>query len=182
MGFGQIGSKQKWLRAHRDFEWPDQYARESLADATLFFDRYLKGIRNGWESTPRVRLDIMDAYDFDYQLQRPENEFPLERTEYKKLYLDGAKRALSPAFVERESESHYDGNLGKATFDITFDEETELTGFMKLHLWVEAEGNDDMDLFVAVQKLDQSGKWLPTMAGQTSSRLSGQAPGLSAGD
>jgi len=33
---------------------------------------------------------------------------------------------------------------------------------MKLHLWVEADGNDDMDLFVAVQKLDAKGKWLPT--------------------
>ena len=32
---------------------------------------------------------------------------------------------------------------------------------MKLHLWVEADGNDDMDLFVAIQKLDKHGKWLP---------------------
>ena len=62
----------------------------------------------------------------------------------------------------RESQVHYDGNLGKATFDITFDKETELTGYMKLHLWVEADGNDDMDLFVAIQKLDKNGKWLPT--------------------
>ncbi|MCE5253163.1 MAG: acyl esterase, partial [Actinomycetia bacterium] len=46
-------------------------------------------------------------------------------------------------------------------FDITFDEETELTGYMKLRLWVEAEDNDDMDLFVTVQKLDPKGKWLP---------------------
>ena len=60
-----------------------------------------------------------------------------------------------------ESKCHYDANKGKATFDITFDEETELTGYMKLHLWVEADGNDDMDLFVAIQKLDAKGKWLP---------------------
>ena len=63
---------------------------------------------------------------------------------------------------QRESQIHYDANLGKATFDISFEKETELTGYMKLHLWVEADGNDDMDLFVAIQKLDKNGKWLPT--------------------
>jgi uncharacterized protein len=161
MGFRFISSKMKWLRAHRDFEWADQYTRENLAEATLFFDRYLKGIRNGWESTPRVRLDVMDAYDFDYQLKRGEKEFPLARTEYRKLYLDAANRALSETPVLRESNCHYEAKRGKATFDITFDEETELTGYMKLRLWVEADGNDDMDLFVTIQKLDAKGKWLP---------------------
>ncbi len=162
MGFRHISSKQKWLRGHRDFEWPDQYSREGLAEATLFFDRFLKGIRNGFDATPKVRLDVMDAYDFDDQLGRPEDDFPLPRTEYRKLYLDAANRSLSQTPVARESKCHYDANKGKATFDITFDEETELTGYMKLHLWVEADGNDDMDLFIAVQKLDAKGKWLPT--------------------
>jgi hypothetical protein len=161
-GFRQISSTQKWLRSHRDFEWPDQYSRESLDDLTRFFDRYLKGIRNGWESTPRVRLAVMDAYDFDYQVNRPENEFPLARTEYRKLYVDAANRALCEGPVSRESQIHYDAKLGKATFDISLEKETELTGYMKLHLWVEADGNDDMDLFVAIQKLDKHGKWLPT--------------------
>ena len=104
----------------------------------------------------------MDAYDFDYQVARPENEFPLARTEYRKLYIDAANSALRANPPASESQIHYDGNLGKATFDITFDKETELTGYMKLHLWVEADGNDDMDLFVAIQKLDKNGKWLPT--------------------
>ena len=162
MGFRHISSDKKWLRAHRDFEWPDQYSRESLADATCFFDRYLKGIHNGWESTPRVRLDVMDAYDFDYQVGRPEEDFPLARTEYRRLYLNASNRTLSEAPVSRESEVHYDANLGKATFDMTFEEETELTGYVKLRLWVEADGNDDMDLFIAVKKLDGNGKWLPT--------------------
>jgi len=162
-GFRQISSKQKWLRTHRDFEWPDQYQRENLDDLNRFFDRYLKGIRNGWESTPRVRLAVMDAYDFDFETARAEKEFPLARTEYRKLYVDGAARAMSENPVARESKIHYDAKKGKATFDITFDKETELTGYMKLHLWMEADGNDDMDLFVAIQKLDAKGKWLPTL-------------------
>jgi predicted acyl esterase len=163
MGYMHISSKQKWLRGHREFEWPDQYSRLGLEEATLFFDRFLKGIRNGFDGTPKVRLDVMDAYDFDNQLLRPEEDFPLPRTEYKKLYLDAANRSLSQTPVERESNCHYDGNKGKATFDITFDEETEFTGFMKLHMWVEADGNDDMDLLIAIKKLDPTGKWLPTL-------------------
>ena len=163
-GFMKISSEQKWFRLHRDFEWPDQYSRLGIDELTRFFDRYLKGIHNGWESTPRVRLDVMDAYDFDYQLLRPELDWPIPRTEFKRLYLDARSRSMSLEPQTVESKFRYDGNLGKATFDMTFDEETELTGPMLLHLWVESEGYDDMDMFVAVQKLDEKGKWLPTLA------------------
>jgi predicted acyl esterase len=159
--FRHISSKKKWMRAHRDFEWPDMRSRESIDDLTRFFDRYLKGIRNGWESTPPVRLAVMDAYDFDYAVDRPETDWPLSRTEHRRLYVDAANRALSKKPVASESKIKYDAEAGKATFDMSFDEETELTGYMKLRLWVEAEGSDEMDLFVAVQKLDKVGKWLP---------------------
>ncbi|MDR0719928.1 MAG: CocE/NonD family hydrolase [Treponema sp.] len=160
--FQRIRSKQKWIRIHRDFEWADYYNGDNIADLTRFFDRYLKGIRNGWESTPTVRLDVMDAYDFDYQIKRAEENFPLDRTVYKKLYLDAAKGALSYELPANNTKVRYTAKKGRATFDIKFDEDTELTGYMKLHLWVEAEGHDDMDLFVSVQKLDKDGKFLPT--------------------
>jgi len=162
-GFRKINSKQKWFRAHRDFEWPDQYSKLGLEELQRFFDRFLKGIRNGWDSTPRVRIDVMDAYDYDYQLLRPEADWPIPRTEYKKLYLDAKNRSMCFDQPSVESKCHYDANLGKATFDITFNELTEITGHMLLKLWVEADGNDDMDMFVAVQKLDAKGKWLPTL-------------------
>jgi len=161
-GFRHISSKQKWIRIHRDFEWADYYARENIADLTMFFDRYLKGIRNGWESTPRVRLDVMDAYDFDYQLKRAEDDFPLERTVYKKYYLDADNRSLKTKMPKKATKASYDSKKGKTTFDIKFDEDTEFTGYMKLRLWVEADGNDDMDIFCAIQKLDADGKFLPT--------------------
>ena len=43
------------------------------------------------------------------------------------------------------------------SFLTRFDEETVLVGYPKAHLWVEARGADDMDLFVLVQKLDAYG-------------------------
>ncbi|MEM2455313.1 MAG: CocE/NonD family hydrolase C-terminal non-catalytic domain-containing protein, partial [Candidatus Bathyarchaeia archaeon] len=42
-------------------------------------------------------------------------------------------------------------------FTITFNEDVEITGYLRLHLWVEVEGAIDMDLFVLVQKLDAQG-------------------------
>ena len=42
---------------------------------------------------------------------------------------------------------------------------TEITGYMKLHLWVSAPDHDDMDLAVKVEKLSKDGKSLPDQAG-----------------
>jgi hypothetical protein len=160
-GFRRIASPQKWLRAHRDFEWPDYYTRRNMEDLRHFFDRYLKGIRNGWELTPAVRVDVMDAGDFDYQAERAEKEFPLARTHYQKLFLDAEAKSLSRNPIDKESSIGYEAGDGLATFDMTFDEDTELTGYMKLRLWVEARGANDTDLFVAVQKADGEGNFLP---------------------
>ena len=159
--FRKIRSRKKWMRAHRDFEWPDTYSEFGIHELKRFFDRYLKEIHNGWELTPRVRIEVMDSYDFNFQENRPEKEFPLARTQYKKLYVDAKNKALSFEPVSKESKISYEGEKGFTTFDIKFNEDTEITGYMKLRLWVEAEGNDDMDLFVAIQKLDEEGTWLP---------------------
>lgn len=160
-GFRKIKSRKKWLRVHREFEWPDSYNVQNLAELELFFERYLKDIRNCWESTPRVRLEVMDAKEFLYAKNRPETSYPLKRTEYKKLYLDAGNNALSWNPVETKTSYSYDGNTGVANFDIKFEEDVEITGYMKLHLWVEADGHDDMDMFVNIQKLDTKGEWLP---------------------
>jgi len=159
--FRRIKSQKKWLRAHREFEWPDAYGAAGLEDLKRFFDRYLKGIRNGWELTPRVRLEVMDAYEFDFATNRAEDRFPLKRTQYKKLHIDAGNGSMQAEPVVRESKVSYDGATGVVNFDMTFDEDTEITGYMKLRLWVEADGHDDMDLFVNIQKLDENGQWLP---------------------
>ncbi|MDK2808423.1 MAG: uncharacterized protein PWP24_1158 [Clostridiales bacterium] len=159
--FRKCKSRRKWMRMHRDFEWPDTYMPENLEDLKRFYDRYLKEIHTGWEMTPKVRIDIMDAYDCDYQVRRAENAFPLERTEYKKYYLDAAKMTMQDAPVAIESSVSYDANTEEAVFDMEFTEDTELTGYMFLRLFVEADGYDDMDLFVNIQKADANGSWLP---------------------
>ena len=93
--YNRCRSHFKWLRAHRDFEWPDTYDPYNLDELRKFYDRYLKGIHNGWEMMPKVRIDVMDAYDVDYQEQRAETAWPIKRTEYRKLYLDASTAKAS---------------------------------------------------------------------------------------
>jgi len=159
--FRKAKSRQKWLRMYRDFEWPMSYKPEALEDLKRFYDRYLKDIHNGWEMTPRVRIDIMDAYDYDYQTMRAETAFPLPRTEYKRYYLDASKMTMQDTPVPYTSSVSYDPDTEEAVFDMEFTEDTELTGYMYLHLFVEADGHDDMDMFVNIQKADENGNWLP---------------------
>ncbi len=158
----KIKSRRKWLRIHRDFEWPDLYCAAGLNDMKFFFDRYLKDISNGWEFTPKVRIEVMDAYDYDFQTNRAEESFPLKRTIYKKLYLNAEKNEMGYEPFTDETKVSYAGATGVTTFDYCFTEDTEITGFMKLHMWVKADGHDDMDLFINIQKLDEAGNFLPT--------------------
>lgn len=160
-GFRRIRSPKKWMRVHRDFEWPDTYRTQNLEDLRRFFDRYLKDIHNGWEMTPRVRLEVMDAFEYDFVSNRPEKSFPLDRTEYRKIYLDAASHGGSYDPVAETSEVVYDPKTETTTFNFVVPEETEISGYMKLHLWVESRGHDNMDLFPWIMKLDRDGNFLP---------------------
>lgn len=123
--FRKCKSRRKWMRMHRDFEWPDTYMPENLEDLKRFYDRYLKDIHNGWEMTPKVRVDIMDAYDCDFQVRRAEEAFPLKRTEYKRLYLDASTMSLGEANNPAAASVSYDANTEEAVFDMEFKEDTE---------------------------------------------------------
>ena len=161
-GFRRIRSRRKWLRIHRDMEWPDTYSPDNLMELKRFYDRYLKNIRNGWEFTPRVRHDLMDAYGFDYISNKEENEWPIARTEYKKLYLDVANNALCEEETAEEKEFSYDPKSEEpVVFEYTFKEDTELTGYFKLHLNVECRGYDNMDLFFWIKKFKANGEYVP---------------------
>lgn len=160
-GFRRIRSPKKWLRIHRDFEWPDDYRPENLVELRLFFDRYLKNIHNGWEFTPKIRMDVMDAFAYDMSSRREEKEFPLARTEYKKLYLNASHCDGGFEPFSTESEVVYDPKTETTTFNIPIKEDIEISGFMKLHLWVECRGHDNMDLFPWIMKLGQNKEYIP---------------------
>ena len=151
-GFRLISSKEKWLRVHNTQEWTDYYQPEHVEDLRRFFDHYTKGAANGWETTPKVRMAILDPGHTDI-LNRAEENFPPERVRFTKLYLDPKSSTLSREAAANVTVTRYKADRGSLNFRVKFDRDTELTGYMNLRLWVEAEGSDDMDLAVEVQKV-----------------------------
>jgi putative CocE/NonD family hydrolase len=143
---------------HGRKKWQYYYQPENVERLRLFFDRFLKGIENEVDSWPKVRLEVRDKF-YEGEI-RDEAEWPLARTRHEKLYLDAASKTLAPTSFGKESEIRYELD-GRAEFVYRFPETTELTGPMKLRVWVEAVGADDMDLFVGVQKLDAGGGLVP---------------------
>lgn len=156
--FNRLGTEQKWLDIHGRNKWAHMYTPESLRRQVAFFDRFLKGIDNEVDTWPKVRLEVREAIDVG--TERVEEAWPLARTVHTPFYLDAATRSLSASPVAEASSIAYDPTAGEpeAVFSHVFEEDTELTGYFKLKLWVEAEGADDMDLFAAVQKFDRAGE------------------------
>lgn len=165
-GYRRMASKEKWLRVHNTQEWFDYYTPENVEDLRRFFDHYLKGVDNGWEQTPKVRLSVLNPGGHDI-VGRAEEEFPLARTVYRKLYLSAADSTLLTALPEQENVNTYQSaaDCHQVNYRYRMDKPTEITGYMKLHLWVAAPDNDDMDLSVRVEKLSKDGQPIPDRTG-----------------
>ncbi|MFJ9889002.1 CocE/NonD family hydrolase [Streptomyces sp. NPDC091287] len=154
----RIASTDKWLRIHNSQEWPDYYDETNTEDLRRFFDRFLKGEDNGWEQTPRVRYSLLDLEGGD-RVNIPADEFPPAGVAPTKYYLDGRSRTLATAAPAAEATAGYTAgaNPDTVSFVTRFEHETVLVGYPRAQLWVEAQGSDDMDLFLLVQKLDAYG-------------------------
>jgi len=154
--FRKIASTDKYLLIHGRKKW--QFFRQMVDLQKQFFDRYLKGIDNSevkyW---PRIRLEVRERFYFGNY--RTENEWPLARTQYTKLFLN-ADGTLTNNPPQKESSVRYDAKTGSAQFEYKFNDKTQLTGYMKLKLWVQAEGNDNIDLFIGIEKYDRAGDFV----------------------
>ena len=154
----RMSSKEKWLRIHNTQEWPDYYDERNREDLLCFFDHFLKGVDNHWEQTPQVRYSLLDLEGGD-QVAIGADAFPPEGVSPTKFYLDADTRALGVEASSKKAAVRYvvGSTPGSVSFIHVFNDETVLVGYPKAHLWVEADGADDMDLFVLVQKLDVHG-------------------------
>ncbi|MEV7896897.1 CocE/NonD family hydrolase [Streptomyces cyaneofuscatus] len=154
----RMASEDKWLRVHNSQEWPDYYDAANTEDLRRFFDRFLKGEDNGWERTPRVRYSLLDLQGGD-RVDVPADQFPPADVTPVKYYLDGLSRSLVTEAPGVGATADYAVGAGPdlVSFVTRFAQETVLIGYPKAHLRVEAEGADDMDLFLLVQKLDAYG-------------------------
>jgi predicted acyl esterase len=180
-GWMELPHDNKWIRWSSYQEWYELYCVKS-ADEELhkYFDRYLKGIENGWEKdTPKVRWRVSPASlrscpVTDLSLRRSAlqfgdreaiddivyPDFPIPGTEYKEFFLQNGtltKEAPTEAIISTyDSESTTD----VVDFKYTFQEKTRLIGLPKAVIYVSCDDKDDMIVFVNLRKRDKDGNLL----------------------
>ena len=147
-GFVRAASKQKWLEVHGLEHWTEFYTRNGVTLQKRFFDHFLKGIDNEWRDQPPVQLQVRRVNGF---VERPENEWPLSRTQWTRLYFNPADCGLSGEPVDAEDSIEYEA-LGDGITFITppLEEETEITGPVAAKLFV-SSSTTDADLFVVLR-------------------------------
>ena len=155
-GFTRAASKKKWLEAHGGSHWAPFYTDYGVKLQKRFFDYFLKGKKNGWERQPRVLLWV--RHPGEKFVRREENEWPLKRTKWTKLYLDPQGMRLSNKPAAADKTVTYDGLGEGVTFSTPpLEKSTELTGPSALKLWV-SSATTDVDIFAVLRVFDPTGK------------------------
>lgn len=154
-GFMRAASQQKWLEAHGLEHWTHFYTDYGRSLQLRFFDHFLKGVDNGWDREPRVLLQVRHLMEF---AQRAEDAWPLASTQWTKLYLNPAERALSWEQAPDESAVTYEALGDGVTFTSpALDQAMEITGPVAAKLYV-ASNRIDADLFVALRAFAPDGQ------------------------
>jgi predicted acyl esterase len=147
-GFIRAASKEKWLEAHGIEHWTHFYTDYGRTLQKRFFDRFLKGDKKAWNREPRVRLQVRHLDRF---AERAEQEWPLKRTKWMKLYLDPADGSLKRKRPGRKAELSFDAQGGGLTFlSKPLAKETEITGPSAVKLFL-SSSTKDADLFVVLR-------------------------------
>lgn len=151
-GYKQAASKEKWLEIHGLEHWTHFYTDYGRNLQKRFFDYYLKGEANGWNSQSPVLLNIRDVNTFTL---REEEQWPLAGTKWTKIHLNPALQKLTNEVVQEVSSVEYDPFGGGVTFMTDpFAQKTELTGPMAAKLFISST-TTDADLFLTVRLFDQ---------------------------
>jgi len=147
-GFVRAASKQKWLEAHWLEHWTHFYTDYGRERQLAFFDRFLHGKDNGWDKRPSVALQVRHLDRFE---ERDENEWPLARTRWTRLYLDPARGALEEKQASGAAVVAF-AAMGEGVTFLTapLEADTEITGPSSLKLFV-SSSTRDTDLFVVLR-------------------------------
>ncbi len=147
-GFMRAASKQKWLEAHGIEHWTHFYTDYGRNLQLRFFDYFLHGKKNGWDKQPPVQLQVRHIDRF---VERSENEWPLKRTQWTKLYLDPAGRLAASKPSNKRSVLRFAATGDGVTFlTAPLERETEITGPSALKLCV-SSSTTDADIFVVLR-------------------------------
>ena len=147
-GFVRAAAKQKWLEAHGIEHWTHFYTDYGREQQLRFFDQFLHGKKDGWAKQPKVLLQVRHIDKF---VPRAENEWPLKRTRWTKLYLDPSAMTLTPTKPSGPLQLNFAAmGDGLAFLTPPLAKETEITGPSALKLFV-SSSTPDADIFVVLR-------------------------------
>jgi hypothetical protein len=154
-GFERAGSPRKWLEVHGDTHYTHFYSPYGYDIQRRFFDHFLKGIDNGWDTEPAVQLNIRRPGE-RFEL-RKEHEWPLARTRWTRYHLHTAPPSLDlepPRTAASTSYATMGDGLNFWLPPVT--EELEITGPMAARLYISSE-TPDADIFLVLRVFDPDG-------------------------
>ena len=178
-------SKQKKLRIHTGDHFRPFHSNEGKVDQLRFFDYWLKGMQNGIMDEPPIKLEIRTGGSKKPYAFRFENEWPLARTQWTKMYFS-IEKERSPDEAHTEGrlvaeqvatarQISYSGSnpnkagvgsgssapgIGRSGISFVTDpmaHDTEVTGPLMANLWVSSTA-EDMDVMVTLRNIDPDGK------------------------
>jgi uncharacterized protein len=152
-----IASREKWLKVQSGPYFITFLMPETVAMQRRFFDRYLKGIENGWENEARVEVEVRSADD---KVKRTiaAKDWPLPETTWTKFHLDAGAKSLGPSAPAAASSAAYPALGEGVTFTTApLERDLEIAGPVKLKLHL-AASTDDADVFATLRAFDPAGK------------------------
>jgi predicted acyl esterase len=153
-GYRLAASSQKWLEVHGLEHWTHFYTQYGIHIQRRFFDCFLKGEEKEWKEQPPVLLQVRGVDQF---IERGEQEWPIARTQWTRLYLDPANTGFSSESINTEGKVQYDTFGDGVTFMTQpFEQEMEITGPMASKLFI-SSATTDADLFLTVRLFDPAG-------------------------
>jgi predicted acyl esterase len=175
--FMRAASKNKKLRIHTGSHFHPFHAEEARIDQLRWFDHWLKGMDTGIMDEPPVKLEIRTGGETKPYAFRFENEWPIARTQWTKLYLridrdtpnktETAEGALVPKVAGTEKKVRYtagpghyrpiSGRSGVSFETPPMEADTEVTGPLVLNLWV-SSSSEDMDIYATIRNIGPDGK------------------------
>jgi len=161
--YTEAGSTQKWLEVHGLEHWTLFYQEYGLDLQKRFFGHFLHGHDTGWAEQPPVTLNIRHV-DGSFE-RRGEQEWPLARTQWTKLYLDPNDLTLSKTDPGHPGSRSFEA-LGDGLTFMTppVETKTEITGPLAARLNVSST-TTDVDLFLTLRVIDPEGKDVTFVSG-----------------